>query len=331
MSLFLDSFWRAVAYCLHPRVIALSFLPLLLTVLLALGLGYFFWDPALDQVRALLDAMSILDSLWSWLAGLGLANLKVVLVPLIVIFAVTPLIVMVSLLAVAVLMMPAILSLVAERRFPQLERKRGGSLLLSIVWSLGSTLLALVAMVVSMPLWLVPPLILVLPPLIWGWLTYRVMAFDALADHASSAERRELFRRHRGWLLGIGVLTGYLGMAPSIVWASGALFAAAFVVLVPVAIWIYTLVFAFSSLWFGHYCLAALQQLRAEAGDLAGNKPGSAALSPAETLAPPADEGGAPQLPGPATPPSSPPSAPDSTPASTPSTEPPRPPSGPFF
>jgi hypothetical protein len=30
-----------------------------------------------------------------------------------------------------------------------------------------------------------------------------------------------------------------------------------------VAIWIYTLVFAFSSLWFTHYCLAALQQLRA--------------------------------------------------------------------
>jgi len=31
---------------------------------------------------------------------------------------------------------------------------------------------------------------------------------------------------------------------------------------VPVAIWIYTLVFAFSSLWFAHYCLAALEQLR---------------------------------------------------------------------
>jgi len=36
------------------------------------------------------------------------------------------------------------------------------------------------------------------------------------------------------------------------------------VILVPLAIWIYTLVFAFSSLWFSHYCLAALQALRAE-------------------------------------------------------------------
>jgi len=35
-------------------------------------------------------------------------------------------------------------------------------------------------------------------------------------------------------------------------------------VLVPLAIWIYTLVFAFSALWFAHYALAALQSLRSE-------------------------------------------------------------------
>jgi hypothetical protein len=34
-------------------------------------------------------------------------------------------------------------------------------------------------------------------------------------------------------------------------------------VLVPLAIWIYMLVFAFASLWFAHYALAALAQLRA--------------------------------------------------------------------
>ena len=37
MSLLLDSFWRAAAYCLHPRVIALSFLPLVIMVALSLG------------------------------------------------------------------------------------------------------------------------------------------------------------------------------------------------------------------------------------------------------------------------------------------------------
>jgi len=273
MTLILDSFWRAVAYCLHPRVIALSFLPLVIMVALSLGLGYFYWEPALDWVRAMLESSAWITRLWGWLEGVGVGNLKTVLAPLIVIFAVTPVIVLLSLLIVAMLMTPALVALVAERRFPKLERKKGGSLVISIFWSLGSTLLAVIALVVSLPLWLIPPLILVLPPLIWGWLTYRVMAFDVLAEHASKAERVELFRRHRGQLLGIGILTGYLGAAPSIVWASGALFAAAFVVLMPVAIWIYTLVFAFSALWFAHFGLAALEKLRAESGTSATSVP----------------------------------------------------------
>lgn len=264
MNLFLDSFWRALAYCVRPRVIALSFLPLVLMVALAMGLGYFYWEGALDWVRETLEASSIVNSMWSWLEGVGAGGLKMVLAPLIVIFAITPVIVVLSLLVVAVMMTPALTSLVAERRFPQLERKHGGSVAGSIFWSLGSTLLALIAMVVSIPLWLIPPLILVLPPLIWGWLTYRVMAFDAMAEHASQEERAEIFRRHRGWLLGIGVFCGYLGAAPTLIWASGALLAAMFVILVPLAIWLYTLVFAFSSLWFAHYSLAALQVLRAE-------------------------------------------------------------------
>lgn len=265
MNLFLDSFWRAIAYCVRPRVIALSFLPLILMVAMALGLGYYYWEGALDWVRGALESSEMVSSVLAWLQGMGAGSLKMVLAPLIVIFAVTPLIVVLSLLLVALLMTPALTLLVAERRFAGLERQRGASFAYSLLWSLGSTLLALVALVVSLPLWLVPPLILVLPPLIWGWLTYRVMAFDALAEHASADERREIFRRHRGWLMGIGVFCGYLGAAPTLVWASGALFAAAFVILVPLAIWIYTLVFAFSSLWFAHYCLAALQALRAEA------------------------------------------------------------------
>lgn len=268
MNLFLDSFWRAVAYCVRPRVIALSFLPLILMVAMALGLGYLYWEPAIDWVRNTLEASAIIKTMLDWLQGIGAGALKPVLAPLIVIFAVTPLIVVVSLLVVALLMAPALVSLVAERRFPNLERKRGGSWLGALVWSLGSTLLAMIALVVSVPLWLVPPLILILPPLIWGWLTYRVMAYDALAEHASRQERIELLRRHRGWLLGIGVLTGFLGAAPSMLWASGALFAVAFVLLIPVAVWVYTLVFAFSALWFAHFSLAALQALRAEAANL---------------------------------------------------------------
>ena len=262
MGKLLDSFWRAAMYCLHPRVIALSVLPLVIMAAISLGLGYFYWEAAIAMVRSNLESFAMLDTMVRWLEGLGLSNLRVVLAPVLLLFLAIPVIVIVSLLFVAIFMTPAMVALVGERRFPALERKKGGSLLASVVWSLGSTVLAAIALVLSIPLWLVPPLILILPPLIWGWLTYRVMAYDALSDHASSEERRLIFKEHRGSLLGIGIVSGYLGAAPSVIWASGAMFVALAPVLVPVAIWMYTLVFAFSSLWFSHYTLHALEQLR---------------------------------------------------------------------
>ena len=267
MGPLLDSFWRAAGYCLMPRIIALSLLPLLLISLVAAGGAYLYWAAAVAWMQALLEGSSWLQMLWGWLHGFGVDNLSMMLAPLLVLMLVTPLVVIVCVLAVAVLMAPAIVDLVAQRRFAQLRRERGGSFFTSVLWSLGSTLAELVALILSVPLWLIPPLVLVLPPLIWGWLTYRVMAFDALAEHASTPERQEIFKTHRLSLLAIGVLTGFLGAAPAIVWASGLVFAAAFFVLVPVAIWIYTLVFAFSSLWFTHFCLAALQRLREQRGE----------------------------------------------------------------
>ena len=264
MKLLIDSFWRAAAYCLHPRVIALSLLPLVLMIVVALGLGYFFWDPVVAWVGARVESYAWVSSLLTWLEGIGFAGLKKFLAPLIVVCALTPLIVVGSLLVVAALMTPAMLSLVAERRFQALERRHGGSATAGALAALFSTLAALIALVVSVPLWFVPPLVLILPPLIWGWLTYKVMTYDVLAEHATKEERRELVRRHRSSLLGMGILTGYLGAAPSLVWASGVLFLALAPVLLPVAIWIYTLVFAFSALWFSHYGLSALQALRHE-------------------------------------------------------------------
>ena len=73
MSLFLDSFWRAVAYCLHPRIIGISLLPLVLLVLMALGLGYFFWEGAVNSVFLWLESTAWLASLTDWLTGMGLA------------------------------------------------------------------------------------------------------------------------------------------------------------------------------------------------------------------------------------------------------------------
>jgi len=263
MGLIFESFWRAVAYCVHPRVIALSVLPLLLMVLFSFGLGYLFWESAVATVTAWLDGFAWVQAFLEWLEKVGMGPLRAAFAPLLVLMLATPVVVLMCLLLVAMCMTPAMVDLVAKRRFDRLERKHGGSLLVSVLWSLGSTLLAVVALILSMPLWLIPPLVLILPPLIWGWLTYRVFAFDALATHASRDERKHILKAHRTSLLLMGVFTGYLGAAPSLLWASGALFIAMAPLLVPLAIWLYTWVLAFASLWFAHYLLAVLERLRA--------------------------------------------------------------------
>jgi hypothetical protein len=262
MRLFLDSFWRALAYCLRPRVMLLSLLPLAMLLVLSVSWGYFYWLPTQEWVRSMLDSWQVLQSMMAWLKAHGAPELQAVMVQLVVIFAITPVLVVVSLLAVSLMMTPALVNLVVRRRFSHLAHKQGGSTLTSLVWTVGSTLIALLAMLISLPLWVVPPLMFIVPPLIWGWLSYRVMVYDALVSHASRDERLAIGRQHRGWLLLMGVLTGYLGVLPSLVWASGALFAAAFLVLIPLAIWIYALVFTFTSLWFTHYSLGALENLR---------------------------------------------------------------------
>lgn len=240
----------------------LSLLPVVLIGLCTVLLGYFYWDVALDQVRALLESSAFVNQGWAWLDAMGLGRIKTFLAPLVVIFGVTPFIVLICLLGVAVAMTPGLIRLVVQRRFPQMEMRGSRSMLPGLLWALVSVFFGLLATVVSIPLWFVPPLILILPPLIWGWVTYRVMAYDALSGHATPQERRTLMVQHRPVLIAMGIVVGFLGSAPSFLWASMALFAVAFVLFLPLAVWIYTLVFAFSSLWFAHFCLAALQRLR---------------------------------------------------------------------
>lgn len=259
-----DACWRAAAYCLHPRVIGLSLLPLLVAAGLSVGLAYFFWEPAVDAVRATLESWLLVESLLRWLASVGGEGFRSVIAPLLVIVMALPLVMVLSLVLVALLMTPSIVALVAERRFPTLERKLGARWWQGLAWSLLCSAGALLALFLSMPFWLIPPLVLVLPPLIWGWLSYRVFTFDVLADHASPQERRQLMREHRLPLLTMGVVTGYLGAAPAMIWAFGVLTVVFAPVLVVLTVWLYTLVFAFSTLWFAHYALAALASQRAE-------------------------------------------------------------------
>lgn len=263
MLLVMDSFWRAALYCLRWQVITLSFVPFLVMAG-ATGLaGFFFWEVSVGAVREWLANMPFIDAISGWLAAIGFVQAKAVLAPLLVVLLATPVIITLSLLLVMVFIVPRIVSLVERRRFPNLQRLQGGNWWKSLVWGLGSLLMAVGAIVLTSPLWLIPLMLLVLPPMIWGWLTARVMAYDALTDHASVAERKLIFKRHRAPLLVMGVVVGYMSAMPSLIWTLGVGALVMAPVLIPlVMIWLYTGVFVFSTLWFVHFCLAALHQMR---------------------------------------------------------------------
>jgi hypothetical protein len=264
MNPVIDAFWRALAYCLHPRVILWSLLPLAVAGGAAFALGWLYWEAAVAGMRAALEQWSLLQAALQWLEAIGAPGLRTLLAPMLVVALSVPAVVVVALLLVAWLMTPALVGLVAARRFATLERRHGATWWQGVAWSLVCTAGALLALVLSAPLWLLPPLALLLPPLIWGWLTCRVFAFDVLASHATVAERRMLLRRHRWPLMLMGVVSGYMGALPMLLWAASALTLIFAPVLVVLSVWLYTLVFALAACWFAHYLLAALQRLRAE-------------------------------------------------------------------
>ncbi|MBL8326660.1 MAG: EI24 domain-containing protein [Rubrivivax sp.] len=271
-----DALWRALADLFHPRVLVLTLAPLVVMGGVLGVAGWLGWEAAVDAVREAMQRFDLSNAAMQWLDSVGASGLRAVLAPIVVVAFVLPLVVVGTLLLVGVLMAPTVVALVARRRFPALARRRGARWWQGLGWSLVCAAAALVAIAASVPLWLIPPLALLLPPLVWGWLTYRVMAFDVLADHASAEERRQLMHERRWPLLWMGVACGALGALPTFIWALGtaALILAPFFLIA--SVWLYALVFAFAALWFAHYLLAELEQHRA----VVAHAPAAAAVVP---------------------------------------------------
>jgi hypothetical protein len=254
---------------LHFRMLMLTVVPFVLSVAIW---GFVLWlglQPMIDWLRNLFvenEGFRMSGEVLNWL---GMGALNTIVVPLIAMWVLLPMMILTALVFVGTMAMPVIAGHVGRRQYGDLEKRKGGTFFGSLWTSSSSFVIFLVLWLVTLPLSLIPPLTFVIQPALWGWLTYRVMAYDALADHADAQERRAILRRHRWPLLIIGAITGAMGAAPTLLWLGGALSVIFFPVLAAGAIWLYVLVFVFTGLWFQHYCMEALTQHRAagEASD----------------------------------------------------------------
>lgn len=259
----LNAFGKALLSQMHVRMLLLTVVPFILSVAVWGFVLWLYLQRMIDWLQQWFvqnDGFSVAGSV---LAIIGMGALKAVVVPLLAMWVLLPLMILTALLFVGTMAMPVIVRHVGRRSYGELELRRGGTFAGSLWTSLSSFVVFLVLWLVTLPLSLFPPLTFVVQPLLWGWLTYRVMAYDALADHADAGERRTILKKHRWQLLAIGIVTGAMGAAPTLLWLGGALSVIFFPVLAAGAIWLYVLVFVFTGLWFQHYCLEALRRLRA--------------------------------------------------------------------
>jgi len=264
MSAVATAWGRALRAQFSSRMLLLSLVPLLLSLLVWGALLWFGLQPFLDWLHAVFADYGWFQASGSMLSTLGLGVLQVMVVPLMAIILLLPLMIATSLLFMGIFAMPAIEAYVGRRQFPQLERKEGGSFAGSVWMNLTSVIVFAGLWLMTVPLYAVPPVAVLVQAALWGWVTSRVMSYDALAAHASPAERQALMKGRRWQLLAIGMVSGVLGAMPGIAWMGGAVLS---VVLFPflaiLSAWLYLMIFLFTGLWFQYYCLQALQDLRA--------------------------------------------------------------------
>ncbi|MDY7549052.1 EI24 domain-containing protein [Glaciimonas sp. CA11.2] len=257
------AFGRALLSQLHFRMLILTFLPFLLSVIiwgLALWLGL---QPLLDWLQSYLVGSTGMNAAGGALSWLGLGALKAVIVPWVALWLLLPMMILTALVFVGLFALPAVARHVGGRHYATLSQRKGGSLFGSLWISGSSFLLFCVLWLITLPLWLIPPLAFIIPALLWGWLTYRVIAYDALSDYADKDELKAILKIHRWPLLTIGIITGMLGAAPTLLWLGGALWLVILPFMAAGSIWLYVLMFVFTGLWFEYYCLEALSKYRA--------------------------------------------------------------------
>ena len=259
------SFGLALVGTMHPRILWLSLRPFLIVSVLWGCLIWLTWTPALEALSVFLTTSMFTSWIQEGLIWAGFENARAWIAPLFFVMLIIPLITISLLVFIAFSTVPAIVNIVIKQAsYRDLECKRGGGFFGSLGYTLWSALICLVLVMLTLPVWWVPPLVAVLPPLLWGWLTMRLMSYDVLAKHASTEERDLLLDKYRWALLTMGIVSGMLGAVPTFFWATSALALVLFPIVSFVALWVYSLIFVFAALWFSHFLLDALQTLRQE-------------------------------------------------------------------
>ncbi|HWS13588.1 MAG TPA: EI24 domain-containing protein [Rhodocyclaceae bacterium] len=234
----LSAFGRALRSLSRPAMIWHLVWPTLAALLLWGELAWFFWDEASATLIGWFQEWTWLHQLMDRTQFVSVAALATANILLAILFV--PLIYATALMLVALVALPLMLERVAPADYPDLEKRKGGSMAGSVWNSLYALLVYLAGWLVTLPLWLIPGAGLLLPVVLSAYLNQRAYRYDALMQHADAGEMNRLFRQERGGLWLVGIISGLLAYVPVVN------------LVVP----------AYAGLAFAHYCLSALRRMR---------------------------------------------------------------------
>lgn len=241
-----QAFGMAIRSQLHPRMLFAMLLPFVImfvgaVVLLLVALGPLtnWLDRQITESAAVLQADE-------WLVSLGLFSLmplKAWLLPITSVVILLPVSGILGLAVAAVCVMPMVIAHLSSTTYAGLRREGRNSFVVSLWNAVWVSILFTLGWLVTLPLWLAPPLGLFVSIFWWTFAFSRMMRLDAIVEHASPAERKALLDRHGTAFWVIGLVCALINLIPPA--------------------WVFLPVF--SGLVYTHFGLSALSRLRGEA------------------------------------------------------------------
>lgn len=209
---------RAFTSLMHPRMLALVIVPIIVSLLFWGLAAWFFGGQIVTGIETWLGGFAIYQR---FATGEPWATITTVLLWILGFILVIPLVLITASLIIGVVSMPMMVKHVAERDYPHVERRAAGGLrgfagsVSGSVWNATVALVLLVVFaIVSLPLWLIPPLWPFIIVALFGWFNQRLFRYDALAEHASAEEMRAIFKREGGRMWGLGMILAVIGNVP---------------------------------------------------------------------------------------------------------------------
>jgi CysZ protein len=203
---------EAAKSLVHPIILVIVLVPMLVALLVWAGAAFVYWGTWTTVVQnAVID-----HATFTWAANWDLVRLASWIAGAVVLAMLAPTIILTALLIATIFAMPLLVRHVAQRDYPDLARRHGGTVIGSFWNALAAIFLFALLWVVTMPLWLLGPLAAVLPLLWSAYLNQRLFRYDALSEHADAQEMKEIFEYARGRLFLLGLLTSVLYFIPPI-------------------------------------------------------------------------------------------------------------------